>query len=114
MGGLVDRTIQKGATAKFAIQQNWPARRLPLQEHFGRSAVLNVNDAVAALLLVHGGLSWSEALGAAVPHRRQCPKKHRCWLQGQHQDEQKEPPKPAMKPHEDYYWATEKYADNRF
>lgn len=116
MGGLVDRTVQKGVTAKFAMHHNWPSRRLPLQEHFGRSSVLNVNDVVAALLLVHGGASWSEALGAAVPHRRQCPKKHRRRQQAQQQqqDEDDEPHKPPLKSHGDDYWATEKYTNNRF
>lgn len=81
IGGLVDRTVKKGVTAKLAADSGWIARRLPLQEHFGHSAVLNVNDVVATLLLVHGGSDWESALKAAIPPRRQAqarqlPNKH--------------------------------------
>jgi tRNA (guanine9-N1)-methyltransferase len=71
VGGLVDRTVKKGITAKLAADNGWIARRLPLQEHFGHSAVLNVNDVVAILLLVHGGSEWEDALKTAIPQRRQ-------------------------------------------
>lgn len=71
VGGLVDRTVKKGITTKLAADHGWIARRLPLQEHFGHSAVLNVNDVVAILLLVHGGSEWEDALMTAIPQRRQ-------------------------------------------
>lgn len=77
VGGLVDRTVQKGVTATFAERAAWPARRLPLQEYLGVSAVLNVNDVVGALLMVHGGASWQEALEEVVPQRRRRPGKDR-------------------------------------
>jgi len=67
----VDRTVKKGSTAKLAADNGWIARRLPLQEHYGHSAVLNVNDVVAILLLVHGGSEWEDALKTAIPQRRQ-------------------------------------------
>ena len=77
IGGLVDRTVQKGVTAKFAESAAWPARRLPLKESLGFSAVLNVNDVVGALLLVHSGATWEEALEEVVPQRRRKPGKDR-------------------------------------
>ena len=72
IGGLVDRTVQKGATRTFAERAAWPARRLPMEEYLedSGSPVLNVNDVVAALLAVHGGADWKTALEEVVPQRR--------------------------------------------
>ncbi|KAL4444557.1 hypothetical protein ABPG77_002374 [Micractinium sp. CCAP 211/92] len=73
IGGLVDRTVQKGASLRLAQRHNACARRLPIAEHLGTLAkgkgVLNVNDVFAALLAVHAGQDWKVALEAAIPQR---------------------------------------------
>lgn len=73
IGGLVDRTVQKGASLRLARQHNARAVRLPIAEHLGPLAkgkgVLNVNDVFAALLAVHAGQGWRAALEAAIPQR---------------------------------------------
>ena len=77
IGGLVDRTVQKGATLLLAQRCGARAVRLPIAEHLeelGRGKgkgkeVLNVNDVFQALLAVHAGEGWREALERAVPQR---------------------------------------------
>ncbi len=71
IGGLVDRTVRKGATLKMAQRCGAQAVRLPVAEHLGGLAkpVLNVNDVFAVLLAVHGGEGWREALERAIPAR---------------------------------------------
>lgn len=78
IGGLVDRTVQKGASLRLAQRHRARAVRLPIAEHLGSLAkgkgVLNVNDVFAALLAVHAGHGWRAALEAAIPQRfRQVP-----------------------------------------
>lgn len=68
---------------QFAEQHGIEVRRLPIAEQQLKTAdgapvrdknfILNVNDVVAALLAVHGGASWAEALDAAVPMRKRLP-----------------------------------------
>jgi len=70
IGGIVDRTVKKHITAGFAEEEDLTARRLPLQEHLGRQAVLNVNHVAEAILAVHGGETWSEVLERIVPERK--------------------------------------------
>ena len=71
VGGIVDRTVQKGITQFFADGSGWTARRLPLREHVDvQNPVLTVNNVVTALLKVHGGQTWKEALGEVVPARK--------------------------------------------
>lgn len=74
IGGLVDRTVQKGASLRLAQQCGARAVRLPIPEHLGGAlhkgkGVLNVNDVFAILLSVHAGQGWKEALEAAIPQR---------------------------------------------
>lgn len=75
IGGLVDRTVRKGASLRLAQRCGARAVRLPIAEHLGSAAlgnskgVLNVNDVFNALLAVHAGDSWLEALDAAIPQR---------------------------------------------
>ena len=77
IGGLVDRTVQKGATLLLAQRCGARAVRLPIAdylEELGRGKgkgkeVLNVNDVFQALLAVHAGEGWREALERAVPQR---------------------------------------------
>jgi tRNA (guanine9-N1)-methyltransferase len=77
IGGLVDRTVQKGASLRLAQRCGARAVRLPIAEHLeqlGRGKgkgkeVLNVNDVFQALLAVHAGQGWREALERAVPQR---------------------------------------------
>ena len=82
VGGLVDRTVQKGATLAFAEQGGVGAVRLPIPEFLpdeagrqahGKARVLNVHDVVGALLAVHGGEGWKEALLRAIPQRKRGP-----------------------------------------
>lgn len=73
IGGLVDRSIQKNTTAKFAEEEGIVARRLPLKEHMGKSYVLNVNHVAEALLAVHGGAEWGPVLEGVVPQRKAIP-----------------------------------------
>lgn len=73
IGGLVDRTVQKGASLKLAERCGAVAVRLPIVEHFGPltkgKGVLNVNDVFLVLLALHGGEGWSMALERAIPQR---------------------------------------------
>jgi tRNA (guanine9-N1)-methyltransferase len=71
IGGLVDRTVRKGATLRLAQHCGAQAVRLPVAEHLEGLAkpVLNVNDVFAVLLAVHGGEGWREALERAIPAR---------------------------------------------
>lgn len=75
IGGLVDRTVRKGASLGLAQRCGARAVRLPIAEHLGTAAlgsskgVLNVNDVFNALLAVHAGDSWHVALDAAIPRR---------------------------------------------
>ena len=77
IGGLVDRTVQKGATLALAQRCGARAVRLPIVETLGGlptgRGVLNINDVFEALLAVHAGQCWAAALEAAVPQRLRRP-----------------------------------------
>lgn len=96
IGGLVDRTVRKGASLGLAQRCGARAVRLPIAEHLGSAAlgnskgVLNVNDVFNALLAVHAGDSWLEALDAAIPQRFriQQPGSKQQVQQGQQQTEE--------------------------
>mmetsp|Transcript_12375 Transcript_12375/g.24876 ORF Transcript_12375/g.24876 Transcript_12375/m.24876 type:complete len:350 (+) Transcript_12375:69-1118(+) len=72
VGGLVDRTIKKHATSRFAQENGIECHRLPLKEYYPSKPklVLNVNAVVEALITVHGGASWEEALHRVIPKRQ--------------------------------------------
>ena len=100
IGGLVDRTVQKGASLKLVQVAGARAVRLPIAEHLGAGAaakgrgVLNVNDVFAALLAVHAGQGWAAALEAAIPQRLR-----EAGAQGQPQAQKKQKgaaPRPAQ------------------
>jgi hypothetical protein len=75
IGGLVDRTVQKGATKGLAESLGVPARRLPIAEHLQvggpANQVLSIDQVFAALLAVHAGEGWEVVLRATVPLRKQ-------------------------------------------
>ena len=72
VGGLVDRTIRKHATSRFAQENGIECRRFPLKEYYPSNPklVLNVNAVVEALIAVHGGKSWEDALRTVIPKRQ--------------------------------------------
>jgi tRNA (guanine9-N1)-methyltransferase len=83
IGGLVDRTVQKGASLKLAQRCGAAAARLPIPEFLGSmppgKGVLNVNDVFSALLAVAAGEGWQTALERAIPQR---------WKRQQQQQQQ--------------------------
>lgn len=72
VGGLVDRTIRKHATSRFAQENGIECRRFPLKEYYPSKPklVLNVNAVVEALIAVHGGKSWEDAFRTVIPKRQ--------------------------------------------
>ncbi|PNG99780.1 tRNA methyltransferase 10 A, partial [Tetrabaena socialis] len=89
IGGIVDRTHRKGLTLKYAESLNVACRRLPVAEYAEQLGlvkgtrkwcasdapipVLNVDDVVRALLIVHDCGDWVRALHAAIPERKKRP-----------------------------------------
>ena len=73
IGGIVDSPIRPMQSRMRAKAAGWRAARLPLREclPLSSSRVLSLNSVLAALLHRHAGLSWREALAAAVPTRMQ-------------------------------------------
>ena len=72
MGGLIDRSVLKGATLACARQAGARARRLPLREYAPRADVHPIQSLPACwsmLCDVHGGASWKEAIANALPAR---------------------------------------------
>lgn len=72
VGGLVDRSVLKGATLQRAVSCGAAARRLPVREHAARKDVhpiLTLTACVHVLCEVNGGKGWDEAFAAAIPRR---------------------------------------------
>ena len=72
MGGLIDRSVLKGATLSCAEQAASRARRLPLREFAPRPDVhpiLGLPTCWEILCDVNGGASWEDAIAAALPAR---------------------------------------------
>lgn len=79
IGGIVDRTVKKNITLKFAESSGVRVARLPVQEYaqelgLGKGVpkrpVLNVSDVVVALIELNCSGDWLAALNAAIPHRK--------------------------------------------
>lgn len=80
VGGIVDKTVQKGITFSFAQQQGLPVYRLPIREYAqqlgldfpGASTrpVLSAADVVTALVEYQQMQDWAAALKVAVPQRK--------------------------------------------
>jgi len=73
MGGLVDRSVRRGASLCRAAQLGVRAARLPLQEHApsvhnGRLP-LTLNAVLELLLHANAGGEWADAIVAALPER---------------------------------------------
>lgn len=79
IGGIVDRSVQRGLTLNYARDRGIAVRRLPIAEHTesvgipvgaSKSPVLNVSDVVAALLEFNASSDWGKALQLAIPARK--------------------------------------------
>jgi tRNA (guanine9-N1)-methyltransferase len=80
IGGIVDKTVQKGLTLQFAEQHQLPAYRLPLKEHAPQLGmgfpgantrpILTAADVVTALIEYNRTQDWVLALQAAMPIRK--------------------------------------------
>ena len=80
IGGLIDRSVQKGVTLGWANARQVKAYRLPVQEAksrglemgagTSRSPVLNVSDVVSALAIYQEKLDWVTALDISIPKRK--------------------------------------------
>jgi len=87
VGGIVDKTVQKGMTAGFAARHGLSVYRLPVKEHAeqlglcfpGASTrpVLSVTDVVTALIEYNRTNDWVLALNAALPSRKR--RQHGSW-----------------------------------
>ncbi|KAG2452981.1 hypothetical protein HYH02_002318 [Chlamydomonas schloesseri] len=82
VGGIVDRTVRKGLTVKFAETEGVACRRLPIRENaeklglgkgVTKNPVLNIDDVVRALLVFNDTGDWVQALDAAIPIRKRKP-----------------------------------------
>ena len=63
IGGLVDRSVQRGATLERAQAEGAQARRLPLPEFAsGGHQVLSLTSTVQILAAVHAGAEWTDAI----------------------------------------------------
>jgi tRNA (guanine9-N1)-methyltransferase len=80
IGGIVDKTVQKGLTLQFAEQHQLPAYRLPIKEHAPQLGmgfpgantrpILTAADVVTALIEYNRTQDWVLALQAAMPIRK--------------------------------------------
>jgi Trm5-related predicted tRNA methylase len=76
LGGLVDESIAKNVTARFAANNALNTARLPIAEYMEREpgstahTVLTINQVIDILLCVHCTGDWRGALGANVPLRK--------------------------------------------
>lgn len=80
IGGIVDKTVQKGLTMEFAAQHNLPAYRLPVKEYAQQLGmdfagantrpILTAADVATALIEYNRTGDWGFALQAAVPSRK--------------------------------------------
>ncbi|KAJ1447280.1 hypothetical protein M885DRAFT_543373 [Pelagophyceae sp. CCMP2097] len=79
IGGIVDRTVRKGASYEAALARGFSAARLPLAEHraalgFDRRAVLNVDTVAKILFDLHDNEGdWLAAFQSALPDGRPTP-----------------------------------------
>ena len=72
LGGLVDRSVDKGQSLSRALESGAIARRFPVREFAPRKDVhpiLALPACVEILADIHGGASWADAFAAAVPKR---------------------------------------------
>ncbi|CAG9316261.1 unnamed protein product [Blepharisma stoltei] len=71
IGGLVDRTRKNSITLNKAVQKNFRAYRLPIQEEITQKirVVLNINTVVEILHKKASGMPWKEALNSSIPQR---------------------------------------------
>lgn len=77
IGGLVDDSVQKNVTMKYAIEHKISTARLPIQEHCskcgdGKSTfkqILTINQVFDILQKFNECKNWSAALNHGVPHR---------------------------------------------
>lgn len=80
IGGIVDKTVQKGLTRDFAQQHNLMSFRLPIKEHAEQLGlgfpgantrpILTAADVVTALVLFHETQEWHTSLTVAIPQRK--------------------------------------------
>lgn len=80
IGGIVDKTVQKGLTMEFAEQHSLPAYRLPIKEYAGQLGmnfpgantrpILTAAVVVMAVIEFNRTRDWVLALQAAVPLRK--------------------------------------------
>lgn len=72
IGGLVDRSVIKYHTLKYARRKGLTVRRLPIKEHCPEPSLHKIFTLPPILRLlagVHSGESWAEAFMASVPQR---------------------------------------------
>jgi tRNA (guanine9-N1)-methyltransferase len=80
IGGIVDKTVQKGLTLEFAQEHGVQAYRLPIKEHAeqlgldfagaNKRPILTAADVVTAIIEFNRTQDWVVALEAAVPARK--------------------------------------------
>lgn len=80
IGGIVDKTVQKGLTAQFAHHHNLASCRLPIREYAkplgldfpgaNLRPILTAADVVTALVSFNSTQDWVVALDAAIPLRK--------------------------------------------
>ena len=91
IGGIVDRTVAKGHSLRWAQEHSLATARLPFQEVLGdggpRKIVLNVN-AVARILLhvLDAPGDWQGAFEAEVPERYKLGQKSKAERRGKRDD----------------------------
>ena len=72
VGGIIDRTVERGISLERARAQGALCRRLPLREFAPRpdvDKVLSVLAVVQMVAAVHSGLSWPDAIATSLPAR---------------------------------------------
>ena len=72
LGGLIDRSVARGASLRRASDSACAVRRLPLREHAPRGDVhpiLSLVSCVSILSGVHAGEPWGEAVSHGLPRR---------------------------------------------
>jgi tRNA (guanine9-N1)-methyltransferase len=73
VGGIVDRTVNKGLTMNLAKDYNLQTRRLPIQELVPdrQSHILNIDQVVKILCTYLECGDWHKSIVAHMPIRRQ-------------------------------------------
>jgi len=71
IGGLIDRTVIKGASLSTARKLEIPARRLPLDEFYPGmiKKALSINQVAEILVMYRSTKDWGKALEEVVPER---------------------------------------------